>query len=86
MPTTTPKNESINRLGDVAVGLPVRIRELCGEPGVCQRLREMGFCEFAEICKVAQGEALICRIANGRVILSERLAENILVESIPKKT
>ncbi len=85
MPSITLRKENTNNLGDVAVGQSVRIKELCGEPGVCQRLREMGFCEYAEICKVAQGEALICRISSGRVILSERLAENILVESIPKK-
>ena len=78
-PLSNPFSVSLN---DVAIGLPVRVKELCGDPAVCQRLREMGFCEYAEICKVAQSEALICRLHKGKIVLSKRLAENILVEAI----
>ena len=78
----TTKNRAISTLHDIDVGLPVRVVELRCDPSVCQRLREMGFCEFTEVCKVTQSEALICRICNGRVALSRRLAKHIVVEPL----
>ena len=72
----------ISTLCDVSVNLPVRIKALNAEPAVCQRLREMGFCEFAEVRKVAQGSALICRVCGVKVALSRYLAKNIVVETI----
>ena len=72
----------VSTLCDVSVNLPVRIKALNAEPAVCQRLREMGFCEFAEVRKVSQGSALICRICGVKVALSKYLAQNILVEAI----
>ncbi len=70
-------------LYDARIGAVLRVKELCGDPGVCHRLREMGFCEYTEICKLSQNGALICRMPSGtRMMLSNRLAKNILVESI----
>lgn len=69
-------------LCDVSINLPVRIKALNAEPAVCQRLREMGFCEFAEVRKVSQGSALICRVCGVKVALSKFLAKNIVVETI----
>ena len=71
-----------NNLCDIESGQSVRVTQLRGEPAVCQRLREMGFCEFAEVRKVVHGEVLICHVCNTRIALSRRLAKNILVESI----
>ncbi len=67
---------------DVEIGEPVRVASLGGDPSVCQRLREMGFCEFAEVCKVSHGGALVCHVLNGKVALSQRLAKHIFVETI----
>ena len=69
-------------LCDVSINLPVRIKALHAEPAVCQRLREMGFCEFAEIRKVSEGAALLCRVCGVNIALSKYLARNILVEKI----
>lgn len=69
-------------LCDVSINLLVRIKALNAEPAVCQRLREMGFCEFAEIRKVAHGSALLCHVCGVKVALSQCLAKNILVETI----
>ena len=71
-----------NTLCNIKNGLSVRVKELLGEPSMCHRLRELGFCEYAEVCKVAAGEALICHVCGVRVILSKRLAENIVVEAV----
>ena len=79
-----PASEKIIKLStlcDVSVNLPVRIKALNAEPAVCQRLREMGFCEFAEVRKVSQGAALICRVCGVKVALSRYLAKNIVVET-----
>ena len=83
MPEKTVSHyRQIRTLNDIAVGQPVRIKELRGEETVCQRLREMGFCEFAEICKVAHHNGLICRVCDGKVALSKDLADNIVVETV----
>ena len=74
-------NVPTNTLHDAAIGKPVRVKAIQGEPAVCQRLREMGFCEYAEVCKVAESGALICRICGSHVVLSKGLAKNILVET-----
>ena len=74
------KNKS--SLYEARIGSQVRVLELKGEPAVCQRLREMGVCEFAHISKISHGEALICRVCDVRIALSKRLAKNILVEAI----
>lgn len=84
----TPHNRIHSKIAacnlcDAKVNTPMRVKALLhGEPGVCQRLREMGFCEFAEIRKVSQGSALICRVCGVNVALSKYLAKNIIVEPI----
>ena len=85
MKISYPSSENtvkLSTLCDVSVNLPVRIKALNAEPAVCQRLREMGFCEFAEVRKVSQGSALICRVCGVKVALSKYLAQNIVVETI----
>ncbi len=74
--------KATSTLCDVSLNLPVRIKALNAEPAVSQRLREMGFCEFAEVRKVSQGAALICRVCGVKVALSKYLAKNIVVETI----
>lgn len=72
-------------LSDAQTGQHVRIECLRGEEGVCQRLREMGFCEKAVVEKVAQSGALICRVCDAKVskvILSKELAKKIIVKDI----
>ena len=73
------KDNTTSTLLDADVGRPVRVVALEGEPVVCQRLREMGFCESAQVCKIAHSGALICQVCNGRVVLSQRLGKNIIV-------
>jgi len=60
----------------------MRVKELCGDPGVCHRLRELGFCEYTEVCKLSHGSALICRTSGSKIVLSKRLAKNIIVEKV----
>ena len=66
-------------LYDVKDGQSVQVRHLSGEPADCERLREMGFCESAKVEKLNESGALICKICNSRVILSEGLARSIIV-------
>ena len=69
-------------LSDVDAGHSVAITCLRGEEGVCQRLREMGFCESAIVEKVSYNGALICRVCDAKVALSRRLAQNIIVQDV----
>lgn len=70
-------------LSGVARGSRVRVVALTSEPAVCQRLREMGFCEMAEVAKLSDGGGLICQVCGSRVALSSRLADEIVVEPLP---
>ncbi len=72
-------------LYDIKVNEVARIKELHGEPVVCDRLREMGFCENVEVKKVSHGSCLICHVCNVNVALSKYLAKNIVVETLPAK-
>ena len=62
------------------VGKRLRLVALEAKPAQCQRLREMGFCESAEIVKLSQGAALVCQVCGTRLALSKDLAKDILIE------
>jgi len=46
------------------------------------RLRELGFCESAEVRKISDGGALICNLLGTRVAIARELGSNILVEPL----
>lgn len=82
--TSRPEHPLLN-LCEASVGTKLRVRDLKSHPAVCQRLREMGFCEFAVIHKVADSGALICLVCGARVALSRNLGKQIIVEPVPAK-
>ena len=49
-----------------------------------QRLRELGFCEMSEVCKVSDNGALICKLLGCRVAIARDLGSEILVEPVCK--
>lgn len=69
----------VKTLSEVNNGECVRVEGLRGETGECQRLREMGFCELAKVERITGSKALICKVCDTRVIISEELAKNIIV-------
>jgi ferrous iron transport protein A len=69
-------------LTELPAGTSGRVAELNGQADLCQRLREMGFCESAVVQIVAGKHMLICQLCGSRVALSNRAARNILVEPI----
>jgi ferrous iron transport protein A len=64
------------------MGKKLRLVVLQAKPAQCQRLREMGFCESAEIVKLSQGAALVCQVCGTRLALSRDLAKDILIEPV----
>ena len=69
-------------LSNAQIGEKVMIASLRGDKAVCQRLREMGFCEKAVVEKVADSGALICKVSDARIVISKTLAENIIVKDV----
>jgi ferrous iron transport protein A len=69
-------------LSAVRPGSSVRVLKLEGQPEVCHRLREMGFCENSVVRCLQAGPACICQIQHARVGLSSQLARQILVEPV----
>jgi ferrous iron transport protein A len=70
------------RLTELPVGAAGRVCELAGQPVLCQRLREIGFCESAVIEKIYGQKTLICQLCCTRIALSDRAAQHIVVELI----
>jgi ferrous iron transport protein A len=70
------------KLTELPVGAAGRVCELSGKAEVCQRLREMGFCESAVISRVSGQRTLLCDVCGTRVALSDRAAEHIVVELV----
>lgn len=57
----------------------VSINSACKE---CQRLRELGFSESTEVCKIAQGSAIICSLYGTRLAIGKALGKLVLVEPV----
>ncbi|MDF3057605.1 MAG: hypothetical protein K0R17_1820 [Rariglobus sp.] len=69
-------------LTELPAGAAGRVCALNGEADVCQRLREMGFCESAVIEKISGRSTLLCQVCGMRVALGEGVAKHITVELI----
>ncbi|MDE3084338.1 MAG: ferrous iron transport protein A, partial [Verrucomicrobiota bacterium] len=69
-------------LTELPIGASGRVCELAGQTELCQRLREIGFCESAVIAKISGERTLICQLCEIRIALSERAAQHIVVELI----
>ena len=65
------------------VGTTVRIRRLVAAPIGRQRWRELGFREDSWVRVVAKSARLICQVGKVRLALSNALAAQMLVESLP---
>jgi ferrous iron transport protein A len=62
----------------------LKIVSLRSNSPACQRLRELGFCEMSEVCKVSDNGALICNLLGCRVAIGRDLGSQILVERVPR--
>lgn len=66
-------------LSQAAVGGELKIVGLRG--AACRRLRELGFCEDLSLCKLSDGRNLLCNVCGTRLVLSKKLAEDVLVSA-----
>jgi ferrous iron transport protein A len=64
-------------LTQVPVGDKCRIKEITASPELNQRMKEMGFCDDAEIKVLSQ--EIICEVCQTKFGLCPKLAEKILV-------
>ncbi len=69
-------------LAELPIGATGRVCALAGEPNVCARLRELGFCESAVIERISGRKTLLCQICGTRIALSDRTAAHIVVELV----
>jgi Fe2+ transport system protein FeoA len=77
---TTGTTGTLEPLGNARNGQKVRVARLDAQPTLCHRLREMGFCEDAEVTVVQNSAAMVCLVCGSRICLSHQLAGNILVK------
>lgn len=83
-PCSTPcqTGEAISLL-DARCGERLRVVDVKKDCATSTRLRELGFCESAEVCKViAQRGACICLLAGTRVAIGPDLAAHVLVQRV----
>lgn len=82
MPSSARSRPAIIPLSRLPSGTDARVLRLVGDAGVCQRLREIGFCESAIICRVGGQHVLVCQVCGTRVALHLALGEQIHVEPL----
>jgi len=82
MPTRQPNRPSIIPLSRLPAGTEARVLRLDGQAEVCQRLREIGFCESAIVSRVGSEHTLVCQVCGTRVALHQVLGEQIQVEPL----
>jgi len=81
-PIPREARETISLL-DARCGERLRVIDLKRDCPSAARLRELGFCESAEVCMVvAQRAACICLLAGTRVAIGRDLAAHVLVERV----
>lgn len=78
-PLNSPAIIPLSRLPS---GTEARVLRLEGQAEVCQRLREIGFCESAIICRIGSDRTLVCQVCGTRVALHQVLGEHIHVEPL----
>ena len=79
---SAPHPPAIIPLSRLPSGTEARVLRLDGKADVCQRLREIGFCESAIISRVGTDHALVCQVCGTRVALHQVLGEQIHVEPL----
>jgi len=80
--TAHPASPGIVPLPDIPKGTIARVHRIDGEHVACQRLREMGFCEEAEVKVLTNEGPIICQICGSRVGLSRQVASAVHVSPI----
>ncbi len=63
-------------------GQKLRVVALCPGRPECARLRELGFCESVEVCKMADCGTLICSLLGMRVAIGRELGAMVQVEPV----
>ena len=69
-------------LSQARCGEKLKIVTLRKDSPATARLRELGFCESAEVCKVADRGACICVLMGTRVAIGPELASHVFVERV----
>ena len=86
MNTPTPANTDSQgaclSLSQARCGEKLKIVNLRKDSPATARLRELGFCESAEVCKVADRGACICVLMGTRVAIGPELASHVFVERV----
>ena len=70
-------------LSRVQAGTLVCIKQLSGSPETTHRLRELGLGEEQQIKLLTRKSNFICQVCNARLAISEKLADSIMVQTLP---
>ncbi|MBL8013646.1 MAG: ferrous iron transport protein A [Candidatus Omnitrophica bacterium] len=81
-PSSKAPSDGEISLKDMGAGHKAKILRLSGDDATAHRLREMGFRESALIEKNTDNGAIICKVAQARVAISKKLAQNIFVKDM----
>lgn len=78
-------NCACSNLCQAEVGTLLKIRKVNDDGPVGKRLREMGFCEAAEVKKISDNGTLLCSVCGAQMALSRELASQIHVDPVQEK-
>ncbi len=77
-----PRNPSVLSLASACCGQKLRVLSLPHTGDECLRLRELGLCERSLVSKLADGAAILCSFAGGRMAVGRALGAQVLVETV----
>ena len=81
-PTHADAKPACMNLSQARCGEKLKIVNLRKDSPATARLRELGFCESTEVCKVADHGACICVLMGTRVAIGPELASHVFVERV----
>ncbi|WP_390881561.1 FeoA family protein [Methylacidiphilum caldifontis] len=78
------ERKSAISLAEARVGSIFYVHSIEGNAVECHRLRELGFCEKAEVVKIAHGAMTVCLVCGSKLGLNKWLAKRIFVTAAKK--
>lgn len=64
-------------LENAPIGKSFEIKNITGE--YCIKLREIGFCEGLDLCKISENKCILCSICGARYAISKKLSSSIVL-------
>ena len=71
-------------LKNAPLGKLFKIKNVTGE--ACLKLREAGFCEGLDLCKISNDRCILCSICGTKYAISKDLSDSVVLNENPTQS